>query len=343
MVNEHYVQESYLRLFAPGEEGLVSRYSLVEQHGGGDYYDPIERYPVKKAASSENYAEGLLESDATNRAEKAMVNSLRKLDSGEELSDEDIANISQFVSFQRDRSPAAKIHHRMRGELWTAAGKDVDDFWESVMYIDGNDRYIGFQHMGWMIVENATDLPFFTSDMPVVVYREEFPEDREMDGFDFDGKEVYCPLSPDKLLVLLDPNTFQVGPQYPHTEIESCELSDRQEVWKLNMFQGINAFQEVFGPVEAGEYLETLIEGLCQCYPDEDYIRANRWSTERIYETQKSGIREADERPNQATIPEGDWEIMLSHKKTTDAKWMFSHSLEFIDGLRREEPISDYW
>ncbi len=34
MVNEHYVQQSYLRLFAPENEGVVSRYSLVEKHGG---------------------------------------------------------------------------------------------------------------------------------------------------------------------------------------------------------------------------------------------------------------------------------------------------------------------
>ena len=101
MVNEHYAQRSYLRLFSPANEGVISRYSLVEKHGGGDYYDPIDRFSVEKAASSENYADGLFESNETTQAEKAMVESLRKMDNERDLSEGDIANISQFIIFVR--------------------------------------------------------------------------------------------------------------------------------------------------------------------------------------------------------------------------------------------------
>lgn len=32
MVNEHIVPQAYLRNFAPDEEGLISRYSLIDEH-----------------------------------------------------------------------------------------------------------------------------------------------------------------------------------------------------------------------------------------------------------------------------------------------------------------------
>ncbi|MBX0347926.1 hypothetical protein EGH26_06890 [Halomicroarcula pellucida] len=102
----------------------------MEKHGGGDYYDAKERYSVKNAASTEGYADELLEGGVTSKAEKAMVNTFRKLDDNEILSREDIANISQFISFQRDRSPSAKVHHRMLEELFRAVGYDVEDYWD---------------------------------------------------------------------------------------------------------------------------------------------------------------------------------------------------------------------
>jgi hypothetical protein len=273
-----------------------------------------------------------------------MVNTFQKLDDGESLTREDIANISQFISFQRDRSPAAKMHHRMLEELFRAVGYDVKDYWEGVMHMDGNERYTGFQYLGWKIVENRTHLPFFTSDAPVFVYQDGFPEDDEAsDGFQFDSKQIFCPISPDKLLILLDPSTFQAQPQYPDTEIETVEVNDQREVWKYNLHQGLSAFQEVFGPVGEGEKLQRMIEVMSRYFPDEDYIRGNKWSTDRIQRAQRQGIRESHQRPHQNTIPPEDKRIIISCKKATDARWLYDHKISLINDLRREEPIPDYW
>lgn len=342
MVNEHYVQQSYLRLFAPEKEGVVSRYSLVEKHGGGDYFDPIERYSIENAASTEGYADELLESGVTSKAEKAIVNTFRKVDDNQSLSKEDIANLSQFVSFQRDRSPASKMHHRMVEELFRTVNYEVEDYWEGVMHMDGNERYTGFQHLGWKVVENQTQLPFFTSDVPVFVYQDEFPED-EGEGFQFDGKQIFCPITPDKLLVLLDPSMFKVEPQYPETEIDTVRVKDRREVWKYNLLQGIGAFQEVFGPVGAGKKLQQMIEVMCRHFPDEDYIRGHRWSTERIQQAQRQGIRESHQCPHQNTIPPEDKRIIISCKKATEARWLYDHKISLINDLRLEKPIPNYW
>lgn len=60
------------------------------------------------------------------------------------------------------------------------------------------------------------DIP--VSDGPVVIYQEEFPGDGLGKGPQFTGKEVFCPVNPDELLLLLDPNTFDGKPQYPSTD-----------------------------------------------------------------------------------------------------------------------------
>ncbi|MFC7130558.1 DUF4238 domain-containing protein [Haloferax chudinovii] len=343
MVNEHYVQRSYLRLFSPANESVISRYSLVEKHGGGDYYDPIDRFSVENAASTENYADGLFESNETTRAEKAMVESLRKIDNGSDLSEEDIANISQFIVFQRDRSPKAKTFHRLRHEIFQAAGVPVEADWESIIEIDSQERYEGFQFMGWRVIENKTDLSFFTSDSPVVMYQDEHPDKTVFDELQFTGKEVFCPISTDKLLLLLDPNTFNIEPQFPSTEISRLELNDTQEVWKYNFLQGINAFHEIFGPVGYGEKLESMIETLCERFPDDDYIRGNRWDTDRILDAQRYGFREATDRPDQLTIPPEEREVITASKKVADAPWMYKHKISLISQLRREEPVDNYW
>jgi len=342
-VNEHYVQESYLRLFSPVDEGVIARYSLVEKHGGGDYYDPIDRFPVREAASSENYANRFFEGDETNRAENAMVKALRKIIDTKTLSEKDIAHISQFIVFQRDRSPRAKTFHRLKEEISQTAGIPIRGNWESVIELDSGERHEGFQFMGWRVIENETDLPFFTSDGPVVIYQEEYPGGGLGEGFQFTGKEVFCPVNPDKLLLFLDPNTFDVEPQHPSTDIPRIKVDDREQIWKFNLLQGISAFHEIFGPVGSGDELERMIEVSCKHFPDEDYIRGTRWDTEQILEAQKSGFREATFRPEQLTIPPEDREIITATKKASDARWMLNHNISLIDELRRENPIDEYW
>lgn len=343
MVNEHYVQASYLRLFSPDNESVISRYSLVEKHGGGGYYDPVDRFPVRRAASAESYAEGRLEDDETTRAENAMIRALRGVLNKSELSERDIAHLSQFIVFQRDRSPKAKMFHRLNEEIAKTAGSSIEGQWESVMHLDASERHEAFQDMGWRVVENKTDLPFFTSDVPVVVYQDEFPGGGIDDGFEFTGKEIYCPISPDTLLLLLDPNTFTVSPQHPRIEITRRSVTERREVWKFNLLQGLNSYQEIFGPVGWGNELKELIEVLCSHFPDEEYIRGLRWSTDRILDAQSSGIREAALRPRDDTIPPADKEIITATRKTSHARWMLDHNLTMVEELRRDEPLSEYW
>lgn len=344
MVNEHYVQQSYLRLFAPDGEGVISRYSLVDKHEGGDYYDPIDEYSIRQAASAENYAGGVLEDAETTRAENAIVGALGRVDNDRELSEEDIAHLSQFVTFQRDRSPRAKIYHTLREEISRTAGRDAENLWELTMHVDASERHEGFQFMGWRVIENETNLPFFTSDIPVVFYQDEHPGTGLAEGFEFERKEIYCPISPDKLLLLLDPNTFDVEPQFPETTIDRISIKNENEIWKFNLLQGISAFQEIFGPVGYGDQLERTIKVLCKHFGDEDYIRGARWTIDRIMEAQKSGIRQSSTTTQvREILTDKDKEIVLSYKKASDAIWKYTHQIPSIEELRRDNPISEYW
>lgn len=338
MANEHYVPRSYLRLFSPEDEGLISRYSLVEKHGGGDYYDAKDRYSINKAASAEEYADGFLEHKQVNNIEKVDVEALRKIVSGTSLSDQDIAHISQFVVLQRDRSPKAKVFHETNQEISRVVGGPVDHHWESVISLDAGERYKSLLHMGWLVVENKTSVPLITSDSPVVFYQEEQPDDEQSGGFSLEGKQIFCPLGPDHLLVLLDPSQFDISTQYPDTNILRRSITDRGEIHKANMLQIMNCFNEIFGPVGRGNLLEQLVETLCQHFPDSDYVRGPHATPGEVAEARKSGIRESSANPMGDSIPSKYQKIIVADSKESRAIWQFDHEIDFVSELKRDEP-----
>lgn len=78
----------------------------------------------------------------------------------------------------------------------------------------------------------------------------------------------------------------EVDGQWPNTEIDKITITDQSEIHKFNLLQGVNAFQEVFGPVGCGEYLEEIIQLLCDSFPDEEFIQGNRGDLETLREAQ---------------------------------------------------------
>lgn len=343
MVNEHYVPQAYLRLFAPEGKGLIARYSLVEKHGGGDYKPPIDRYSVRKAAATGEFADELLESDETNRAENAMIKALRKIPAGEDLSQTDIAHLSQFIAFQQDRTAEAKLHFDAREKLLGEIGEPSDGYWESVLAHNAQQGHESLQYMGWRIVENESDVPFITSDAPVVHYFEADRDDIKTTKYQFEGRQIFCPIGPDNLLLLLDPTRFRVQGQFPKTEIKSVTIGDENEIRKFNFLQGVNAFQEIFGPVDTGNLLERTIKALCQVFPDEDYIRGNWSDLETIQKAQELAAGGIETESELEWYVETGNRIIGSRRKKAQAIWNFTHNLSLIDDLQRDNPNSGYW
>jgi hypothetical protein len=347
VVNEHYVPQSYLRLFSPEGVGCISRYSLVEKHAGGDYYPPRDKYPITKAASSQEFADGWLEEGEFTDIESEVISSIKAVVASQPLDEDDIALISAFLSFQHGRTPDSKSHFTIRGVLDDLLGDEnpvpsilTDTSWESALTHALNVGYKTLQHMGWFLVTNESDTPFITSDDPVTHYFSLNFEEVEDTGTQMDGREIYCPLSPDCLLILLDPCWYEVSGQFPETEVQQTTIKEQDDVHGINRLQALTAFQEVFGPVGYGGYLEEIVLELCEYFPHEDYVRGNKADIKTLELAQLLA----------SYLPSaGPWyqnygrPLIKAKQKKSHAVWQYSHNISFVNDLRRDQPETDYW
>lgn len=346
---EHYVPRGYLRHFSPEDDNLISRYSLVEMHAGGGYHSPQDRYPIKKAAAIEDFADGWLETDQTSFAERKMIESLRNIISNNKLEEDDIGNISTFLAFQHSRTPKSVLFYTAKEELPDLIDRDRSEIpeeytkgWKNALVYNVESGYHNFQFMGWLVAENQTDVPFITSDKPDVHYLHPDFETVSSSSMQMQGREIFLPLDPDHLLILLDPDYFRVECQYPNTNIDRIQITDTKEVHKFNLLQGVNAFQEIFGSVNKGNYLENIIQKLCEHYPHDDFIRGNR----EDLQTLKKAVDLATGMESEAEVQlyENKYKSLIkSRRLKSRAIWTFNHNLELVDNLLREEPTSVYW
>lgn len=346
MANEHYVPQSYLRLFSPENVGLISRYSLVDTHQGGDYRSAYDEYPVKNAASLESFADGWLEQDEVNRLENGAKNVFKMLQSTTDLDEEGIATISQYVTFQGDRTPSTRLHYEGRRMLGDILDNDtnIDDLtmadrWEKILVRNSTEGQELLQHMGWLLVENKSDTPFITSDDPLAQYFEQDFENVENSNTQMEGREMYFPISPDHLLVFLDPSRFELTGQYPDTKIPKFTTSNPTDVNEVNRLQVISAFREIFGPLDFGEYLEELVNEIVLEFPDEGYIRGYTGELQRLLLAYSLAIGFA----NSPWHRKFGKSIINEEQKKARAIWEHEHEISFIDDFRRDQPIDKYW
>ncbi|WP_436933913.1 DUF4238 domain-containing protein [Halovenus marina] len=346
MVNEHYVPQSYLRLLAPPNESLISRYSLVETHEGGDYRTAYNRYPTKKAASTEDFADGWLEQNEINQMENAAKQTFEKLQETTVLDKEGIATISQFVMFQGDRTPLARRHYQVRRLL----GDHVDnttnwddltlaDGWEEILVRNAAEGHEQLQHMGWLLVKNDSDTPFITSDNPSAQYFARDLEAIENSNTQAEGREIYFPIGQDHLFVFLDPSRFELTGQYPNTKIDKITISDPADIHEVNQLQVLSASREIFGPVGYGDYLEEIVDELILEFPNETYIRGYTGDLGRLQLAYSLAAGFA----NSPWYRKYGKPIINAEQKEAHAIWEHDHDIGFVHELRRDEPITDYW
>jgi hypothetical protein len=344
MVMEHYVPRFYLRLFSPENDDQISRYTLVEKHGGGEYYPPRDRYPISKAAAVESYAGGLLEEPLTNRAERAMKQAVSRLIDERKLTGQDIAHISQFIAFQRDRGPASKFFHQgmeIFAEEGLASGPS-DHRWEHALTHNAGTGHEILQHMGWRLLKNRTDYPFITSDQPVIWYLHSPDVSSDNDRHNLSNMEIYCPIGPNHVLVLLDPGTFDIEPQQRSTNIVSEDIFDRHDIMKINLLQVMNSFQEVFGTIGYGSLLEVIVTKLCDAHPDPQYVRGAHTPLWKIEHTRQLAIGSFNSESAKKWYKNTGRKIITDQHKSIVAKRYYSHKIGWTERQRRDTKI-DYW
>jgi hypothetical protein len=87
--------------------------------------------------------------------------------------------------------------------------------------------------MRWVLLVNQTDIPFWTSDHPVVLHNRLIATDRGTLGLTCRGIELYCPLTPKLCLFLCDPLD---NVRFPRDLTVTCESTvnfqnDLQVAW----------------------------------------------------------------------------------------------------------------
>ncbi|WP_080506898.1 DUF4238 domain-containing protein [Halorubrum distributum] len=355
MVNEHIVPQAYLQNFSPDGKGLISRYSLLDKHGGGGYHSPRDRYSIKKAASYEDFAGGFLENDETNNAEKEMIRTIRSILNGKVLTAKDVPGVSTFISFQTTRSINSRLYFTAKERLpFEEFNKGIQDWLSAVSY-NTSEGHTLLQYMGWVLIKNKTNLPFFTSDEPVVEVQGENVEKPKETSNKMVGRQIFCPIGPNHLLLLLDPSAYdvegllhQVEPEdgienVPDEIFYRFEVDDPDEIWKINLLQPLSAYREVFAPVNNGEMLEKSVDVLCSAFPDDDYIRGNSPDLGKMFKAYAIAASGPESQAEREWYQREGFNIMKSRKKKVKALGEFSHSISLTTDLAVASPDYDYW
>lgn len=108
---------------------------------------------------------------------------------------------------------------------------------------------------------NDTELPFVTSDDPVVLHNRycEGIDYRGVLGWNCAGIQAFWPISPSELLLFYDPDVYRVGRL--NREQRETTLSSVREISLLNLLQILNADQNLYYVPERGK--DTV---LSQCH-----------------------------------------------------------------------------
>lgn len=330
VVNEHYIPQSYLRQFALDNANLISRYSLTDMHGGGDYY-ASGRYPISKAASEEGFADGHLEQGEVTDAEGAILNVFRKLKNRETLTGDEYGNLSWYIGLQFERTPKQQMFRQTADGL----SRHTDEFesggWTETIEKVTSGGHKNLQQFGWLLIENRTAQPLITSDHPVVTYSTQHPN---QDANSNKNVEIFYPIGPNHLIVLLHPTQYDVEPLYPEKQLRQLVIESPTEIHKLNLLQPLSAFSEIFGPVGEDEYLDRLVTTLCNAFPNPDYVRGPQCSREDMRWARELAIEHYSEVAGTEWYNESIRPIFKAENRESMALTDYSHNLSFVEELR---------
>ena len=242
----HYVPKAYLKAFCDGE-GKILVYRKDDPHKPlhlslnnvalRNYYYSL---PLPEGGRDNNTLE-----DAFSGLEgqwPPLVDRLRRRD---DINDDDsLTTLFSFIALQRLRVPAIRDHlERMMAE----AGKSVlriankrDDFeiapdpCMSLLSLSETEGIIELisEEMGWCALHNKTDLPFLTSDNPVIWFDPSVPEDQMQPYAHWPGSPLtfIFPVSPDCAIH----GHSNMRRQFASRGFTHRDLSDRKSVKTIN-------------------------------------------------------------------------------------------------------------
>jgi hypothetical protein len=110
------------------------------------------------------------------------------------------------------------------------------------------------------LIRNETDIPFITSDNPVVQYNQFLEHKTPLEaitGYGVKGIQIFIPISTRYMLVLFDSQIYYLGKR----KSKVIRVTRQFEIDQLNMLQVMNSDQMVYGNEKINEeYLKNLFE-----------------------------------------------------------------------------------
>lgn len=111
------------------------------------------------------------------------------------------------------------------------------------------------------LLKNTTDIPFITSDNPLIKYNQ-FLEKRNWvygghNGYGTIGGQMFFPLNEKYMLVLFDPNVYKVG----NNKEKVVEINESDSIDQLNILQYLNCSENLFFNHRINKfYIDGLLE-----------------------------------------------------------------------------------
>jgi hypothetical protein len=294
--NQHYVPQLYLRKFSENGKQI------------GIYNIPSGRFVPAgaiKSEASEDYFYG---------KDSAVDERLRKLESvaGSLIKDiieknklplrntEEHFLILKFILTLRFRTTYAKENHNQhfsdRSKFFISKQKDYDkELWSNFDIIDTNATQICVQNaelalpiisdLDFKLLKNKTDVSFWTSDNPAVLYNQ-FLEKKRPDlnntGLITKGLQIFCPISPKHYLFFYDSGTYKVGLE----KVRMIQVTE-SDVRQLNKLQFISANENLYFD---NFFTDTDVKQFCHTFDEERKNGRLGYKSEILEDDGKSAV-----------------------------------------------------
>jgi hypothetical protein len=297
--NQHYVPQFYLKGFAPDGKSLfvfdkiakrifrAGTPAIASEHLFYDIPDP-EKGIDEEQVVEKTFAD--LEGDyaIAIREVVAEVEADNRFTTG---STERYVTIAHFVATQFCRTREFRnTSVQLQQAMWEKIAKTVDRMREDYAVVgqtvaplpeldleaaESSKGHAGFMFESkfvdnvvsilmshiWCIGANGTDVPFFTSDAPVILYpHRNDPAAGGGTGFGAKGIEVVLPLSPKYVLLMRERSHF--GPimeQFKQPEGGVLAVQPRG-VKLFNSFQTANSHRHIYSPTGAFESVQEILD-----------------------------------------------------------------------------------
>lgn len=254
--NQHFVPKFYLRKFSyDNNQRQIGVYN-TETH----LY--IQRAKLKHQAYNKYFygKDGSLEvllcsieGDAAS-----LLKTIEETRTIPKLNQPDHESLLFFVILSSLRNPIiSKNLEESHDKIFGEAYKDHEDYKQMYQFFKKYDNEVlralsgvsmSFEStidLHLKLLVNKSNIPFVTSDNPVVRYNqylEKRDSKRGLTGFGCKGLQMLFPVSPDKMLVFYDHLVYKLG----NRKQDVVELTDPNEIDQINILQFLNCEKIVF-------------------------------------------------------------------------------------------------